>query len=182
MNQFIKSKSRRGWLAAAVALATAVGGVGLVSRRSERQAQAMSKAEATFWQQQFQRADGTMLPATQFRGHPLVLNFWATWCPPCIEELPLLSSFYQKNNAKGWQVLGLAVDQVLPVQHFLRQTPLTFPVALAGFSGIDLSRSLGNLSGGLPFSVIFDTAGHVVHRKLGRLSETDFLTFEKLFV
>lgn len=180
MTRLAMSRSRRGWLAAAVGVMAAVGGAGLAWRRSERQALALSTAEATFWQQQFQQVDETMLATTQFRGRPLVLNFWATWCPPCIEELPLLDAFYQKNKTKGWQVFGLAVDQVLPVRRFLHQTPLAFPVALAGFSGVKLSQSLGNLNGGLPFSVVFGATGQVVYRKLGRLSEADVLAFEKL--
>jgi len=174
--------TRRGWLAAAVGTLAAAAGAGLAWRRSQRQvqAQALSVAEAAFWQQQFQRPDGGTMAMTAFQGRPLVLNFWATWCPPCIEELPLLDAFYKKNSAKSWQVLGLAVDQLGPVEHFLSQMPLAFPVALAGFPGVALSRSLGNLSGGLPFSVVFGSAGHVVYRKLGRLSAAEVTAFEKL--
>lgn len=167
------SVSRRGWLAAAVGVVAAAGGAGLAWRRSQRQAQALSDVEVAFWQQQFARLDGTMLSMATFYGKPLIVNFWATWCPPCVEELPLLDSFYVENKAKSWQVVGLAVDQQAPVQRFLTRTPLAFPVALAGFSGIELSRLLGNLTGGLPFSVVFDRTGHVVYRKLGKLLATD---------
>ena len=98
------------------------------------------------------------------------MNFWATWCPPCVEELPLINQFYRQQAAAGWQVLGLAVDQVGPVARFLERLPLDFPVALAGFAGTDLSRSLGNASGALPFSVLFGPDGGVLHRKLGKVS------------
>lgn len=174
--------SRRGWLAATVAVVAAVAGAGLAWRRSARQDKALSAVETAFWSQQFQQLDGSMLAAKQFAGHPLVLNFWATWCPPCIEELPLLNAFYKEKSAKGWQVFGLAVDQAGPVKRFLTQTPLAFPVALAGFPGVELSRSLGNLNGGLPFTVVFGEQGQVVYRKLGRLSETDVAAFERLSI
>jgi len=172
--------SRRGWMAAAVGAIAAAGGVALALRRSGRQAEVLSAAEVAFWAQSFARVDGSAMATTLFRGRPLVLNFWATWCPPCIEELPLLDAFFKENVGKSWQVLGLAVDQAGPVQRFLQQTPLAFPVALAGFPGVELSRSLGNLNGGLPFSVVFDAAGHVIYRKLGRLSALDVAGFKRL--
>ncbi len=176
----MKPLSRRGWTTAALGLALVAGGAGLAWRRNARQAHALSAAEQSFWQQRFAQVDGQELATAQFLGHPLVLNFWATWCPPCIEELPLLSAFYSENKANGWQVLGLAVDQLAPVQRFLQQTPLTFPVALAGFSGVELSRALGNNNGGLPFSVLMSATGQVVYRKLGRLSAPEVAAFKTL--
>lgn len=161
--------SRRGWLAAAVGVAGVGVGVGLAWRTPQRQSQALSEAEHGFWQQQFTQLNGVMLATASFKGKPLVLNFWATWCPPCVEELPLLNAFFNENRAKGWQVLGLAVDQSAPVTRFLAQSPLAFPVALAGFPGMEVSKSLGNLSNGLPFTVVFGPAGSVLHRKMGQL-------------
>lgn len=172
--------SRRGWLAAAAGFALAGVGAGLAWRTSQRQSQALSEVEASFWQQQFAQLDGAILPTASFKGKPVVLNFWATWCPPCVEELPLLNAFFSENTAKGWQVLGLAVDQATPVRRFLAQTPLAFPVALAGFSGIELSKSLGNLSGGLPFTVVFGSAGNMLHRKMGKLTPDDLRAWTRL--
>lgn len=174
--------SRRGWMAAAVGMLAAVGGVGLALRRANRQAEDLSAAETAFWGQSFTRIDGTAIAMAQFRGRPLLLNFWATWCPPCIEELPLLNAFFKENVDKSWQVLGLAVDQAEPVRRFLQQSPLAFPVALAGFPGVELSRSLGNLNGALPFSVVFDAAGRIVYRKLGRLSASEVAGFKQFAV
>lgn len=177
-----KTRTRRGWLAAAVGLTFAGAGAGLAWRHSRQQSVALSAAEEDFWRQQFRQPNDAMLSMASFHGKPLLVNFWATWCPPCIEELPLLNTFYLKNAAKSWQVLGLAVDQATPVQHFLTRRPLDFQIALAGFPGVELSRALGNPKGGLPFSVLFDRTGSIVYRKLGKLSEIDLLAVERLLV
>jgi hypothetical protein len=87
---------------------------------------------------------------SSFRGKLLLVNFWATWCPPCVEELPLLDYFFQENRDKNIQVLGLAVDQPSKVRDWLQATPLHFPVGMAGMGGTELSKSLGNLAGSLP--------------------------------
>ena len=163
----------------AVAGAAALGGAGLAWRSNQSQA-VLSTAESELWQLSFARPDGGAFNMAALRSKPLLLNFWATWCPPCVEELPLLSRFYIENKAKGWQVLGLAVDQVDSVKRFLAKTPVTFPVAMAGLPGIELSRSLGNLSGGLPFSVVLGADGLVAHRKMGKVTSDDLLSWRAL--
>lgn len=125
---------------------------------------------ASFWATPWADPAGKPLHVQQFQGKPLLINFWATWCPPCVEELPMLNAFYLQNKAKGWQVLGLAIDRVEMVQRFLRQNGIDFPVAMAGLGGTELGRSLGNISGGLPFTVVVDGAGAIAQRKLGRVS------------
>ena len=102
-----------------------------------------------------------------FRGRPLLVNFWATWCPPCVREMPELDRFSRDFAGRGWRVVGVAADQAGPVLEFLRRTPVSFPIGLAGFAGVELSRKLGNLSGALPFSLLLAADGRVLHRKLG---------------
>jgi thiol-disulfide isomerase/thioredoxin len=102
-----------------------------------------------------------------------LVNFWATWCPPCVEELPLLDSFHQQQKDKGWQMLGIAVDQPSAVRQWLQRSPLSFPVLLAGLQGTEMSKSLGNRMGGLPFSLLFSAKGDVLERKLGQMHATD---------
>lgn len=163
----------------AVAGVAALGGAGLALRSNQPQT-ALPTVEPALWQQSFTKPEGGSFNMAALQGKPLLLNFWATWCPPCVEELPLLSRFYVENQAKGWQVLGLAVDQTDSVRKFLVRAPVTFPVAMAGLPGLDLSRSLGNLSGGLPFSVVLDAGGVVAHRKMGRVTLDDLLSWRAL--
>ncbi len=137
-------------------------------------------ALASFWQLQFATPDGKSLNMASLRGKPLLLNFWATWCPPCVEELPLIERFFRENSKNGWQVLGLAVDQVAPVNAFLNKMPLSFPIAMAGMAGVELSKTLGNLSGGLPFTVVVGKSGDVLQRKMGRVTPDDLHSWAQL--
>ena len=162
-------QSRRRWLVGAVAGAATLGGIGLAWRTLEK-APVPQTLDSSFWQLEFATPGGQTLTMHSMHGKPLLLNFWASWCPPCIEELPLLSNFFKENSANGWQVLGLAVDELDPVKRFLAHSPLSFPVALAGLSGIELSKSLGNLIGGLPFTVVIDPTAKVIHRKMGKVT------------
>ena len=130
-------------------------------------------AAATFFTQAFDTPDGGQVQATEFSGKPLLLNFWATWCPPCIAELPMLDAFLAEHGTHGWQILGLAVDQPSAVRKFLERSPVAFPVGMAGLEGTELTRSLGNLVGGLPFTVVFDAKGQIRHRKMGQLKPED---------
>ena len=129
------------------------------------------------WDQVFVTPAGSNLKLASFRKTPLLINFWATWCPPCVEELPLLDRFFVENQSNGIQILGLAVDKAEAVNSFLRKTPLSFPIAITGASGITLSKSWGNLSAGLPFSILLDANGHIMQRKMGKLNSSDLTTW-----
>jgi thiol-disulfide isomerase/thioredoxin len=157
---------RRRWLATAgVAAAAAAAGVGgyLWQRRGSQPA----ADETFFWSLAFETPAQTRLAMAALRGRPLLLNFWATWCPPCVREMPVLDRFFREQGPNGWQVLGLAADSAPAVRDFLARTPVAFPIVLAGFEGVELSRRLGNVSGGLPFSVVFGRDGRLLHRHIG---------------
>ncbi len=164
--------SRRHAVFAGVAAAAAFAGVGVAWRRHEVIAIPDASLEA-FWSSEFDTPTGALLKMADFRNKPLVLNFWATWCPPCVEEMPLLDVFFRQNTSKGWQVIGLAIDQPSQVKRFLNQFPVAYPIALGGLQGSDWVRQLGNTQGGLPFTVVFDGTGKLKSQKLGKLSSED---------
>lgn len=137
-------------------------------------------ASDAFWSLSFDTPDGKNLSMSSFRGKVLLVNFWATWCPPCVEELPLLDYFFQENKDKNLQVLGLAVDQPSAVRTWLQARPLHFPVGMAGLGGTELSKSLGNIAGGLPFSVVFSATGELLHRKIGKVLPEDLAQWARL--
>ena len=165
-----KESPRRRWALGALA-ATALGaGVGASWWRNRPKPDA---APAGLWARQWVSPQGPSIAMQSFQGRPLLVNFWATWCPPCIEELPLIEAFYQQNKANGWQVLGLAVDKLERVQSFLRATPLSFAIGMAGLEGTELSRELGNMTGSLPFTVVLASDGQIDQRKLGLIVQQD---------
>jgi len=128
----------------------------------------LSAAATAFWAARFQHLDGSELAAASLHGKPLLLNFWASWCTPCVKELPDIERFAKE--APDWQVLALALDSAENVRAFLSRLPLQLPLGLAGLTGFEMARMLGNAQGGLPFSVAFDARGEIVWRKLGPAS------------
>lgn len=162
-------RSRR-WILGAVGATAGAAGIASAWWRAGRSPQGSPEG---LWARQWVSPAGITFAMQSFQGRPLLINFWATWCPPCIEELPLIETFYQENKAKSWQVLGLAVDKAERVQSFLQANKLSFPIGMAGLEGTQLSRELGNVGGGLPFTVVFSSDGQIAQRKLGRLQVQD---------
>lgn len=164
--------NRRAWLMAGVAGASGLLGAAWGVQRHRLQ-DVNDSATQALWQQRWDAPQGEPVEMARFRGRPLLVNFWATWCPPCVEELPMLNRFVREHRDKGWQVLALAVDQPSAVRRFMERTPLEMPVGLAGLDGTEWSKRLGNPNGGLPFTVVLDAQGRLVQRKLGKLSPED---------
>jgi thiol-disulfide isomerase/thioredoxin len=125
------------------------------------------------WEMRFARPEGGELVMANLRGKPLLLNFWATWCVPCIRELPAMQRFQRERAGQGWQVLALAVDSPVPVLEFASRFKLELPVAMAGIDGLEVMRRLGNTQGGLPFTVVLAPSGRVHARKLGETRTED---------
>ena len=160
---------RRNWLLGGAGAAAALAGAGWQLARQPR----AETAPPGFWQTRLARPEGGELDFAALRGTPLVLNFWATWCAPCVKEMPELDHFQRDFAARGWRVVGLAVDNPTAVREFLKKTPVSYTIGLAGFEGSQLSRELGNDKGGLPFTVVFDRAGVLVRRRLGQTSRAE---------
>jgi len=160
--------NRRGIVLGSVAAAAVVAGVGAGVWRARSSAGAPASAP-DLWTLSFATVDGPPLAMSGLRGRHVLVNFWATWCPPCVTEMPLLDAFAKSQADAGWSVLALAIDGAEPVRRFIVERSLKLPVALAGDDGIDLSRRLGNSAGGLPFSVAFDREGMPVQRRLGAI-------------
>ena len=168
MLQAQQPSSRRHLMLAAGA-AAGLAGAGLAWWRMTPQS-ASGAAQHAFWGHSFDTPTGESLSMASLAGKSLLVNFWATWCPPCVEELPLLDRFWRENAANGFQVLALAIDQPSAVRKFLQRQPLGFPVGLAGLGGTELAKSLGNATGSLPFSVFFKADGSIWRQKLGQLN------------
>lgn len=110
---------------------------------------------------------------TEWQGKVLVCNFWATWCAPCREEIPLLVATRDRYGPAGVEVVGIAIDSASKVGEFTRTIMISYPVLLAEADGLDMMRRLGNSSGGLPYTVFFDRKGAPAHRKLGALKQAE---------
>ena len=109
----------------------------------------------------------------RYKGKPLVVNFWARWCPPCRAEIPELAAFRKKHQGRI-EVLGIGIeDDADAVRDFVKAYEMTYPVFLAREQGLPLMKALGNARGGLPFTVFIDSHGNIIEQKLGRLQQRD---------
>ena len=112
-----------------------------------------------FFSESLPTLDGGEQAMMQFKGKPLVVNFWATWCPPCEKEIPDLNRLAAKHSQAVF--LGVAVDTADNVRDFIKTVPIDYASVIAGHQGIDLVRALGNTAGGLPFTVLFKSDGSI---------------------
>ncbi len=160
--------SKRQVVFGGVAVLAAIAGSGLALKKQP--AGLDMETQQALWNAEFDTPDGQVLKMQNLQGRPLVINFWATWCAPCVEEMPLLDIFFRQNASKGWQMVGLAIDQPSRVRQYLSQNAISYPIGLAGMTGTELGRLLGNEVGGLPFTVVLDGKGGLIQRKLGKLS------------
>ena len=109
----------------------------------------------------------------QWRGKILVVNFWATWCPPCREEMPYFSRLQSDYAAQGVQFVGIAVDSAEAVRHFAAREQISYPLLVGGQGIVELSAELGNHAAGLPFTLILDPNGEPIATRTGRLAEAE---------
>jgi thiol-disulfide isomerase/thioredoxin len=110
---------------------------------------------------------------SEWRDRILLCNFWATWCAPCREEIPLLMAAREKYASLGLEIVGIAIDNAPKVIEYAASFKISYPILLAEANGLDLMRALGNTAGGLPYTVVADRQGSVKYRKLGAFRQGD---------
>jgi thiol-disulfide isomerase/thioredoxin len=148
---------------AAVAAAAAGTAAGVLALRGPSGAAELLAAS-------FPDLSGRRRKLSEWGGRPLLCNFWASWCAPCREEIPLLDSASRDNASIGFQVVGIAIDNAANVHKYLKTVQIGYTVLVAEGSAIRLMEALGNRGGMLPFSVTLDGAGRLRRRKVGAYS------------
>lgn len=165
--------NRRRWLALG-AFALGFGGFGAwVASRRYAIGDADSEAIELLYGLTLPDSEGRPLALATLRRQPTVVNFWATWCPPCVEEMPELSDIGDEFRSRGLQVIGIGIDSASNIGQFSLKTPMRYPLLVAGNSGLELVRRLGNTAGALPFTVVLARDGSVAWRTLGRFKTAD---------
>lgn len=155
-------------LVAAVAVA-----VGVYLRLENRSAAPDAASVLALTHVQLKDLAGQSGSLEQWHGRVLVVNFWASWCPPCREEIPGLISTHRQLAAKGVQIVGIAVDSADKAREAATELGIDYPVLVAGIEIIDLTRRLGNRAGALPYTLILDRQGKVMATHLGIISQAD---------
>jgi thiol-disulfide isomerase/thioredoxin len=169
------SASRRNLLLAGAGVvacsAGALGGYAWLQRQ-----QAIQPSAAKLLDAQFLGLDDQKITLSQWRGKTLLVNFWATWCGPCREEMPDFVRAQNEFGAKGLQIVGLAVDRKEPVQRFMRELGVNYPVLMADVAWLDEVKSMGNPQGVLPYSVVFSPRGDVMLNRVGKIKFSEITT------
>ena len=162
----LRNPRRRAWMlgAACAGVVSLAGGVALFTHRDRRPRDGSAILALVL-----PDVDGREQPLAQWQGKILIVNFWATWCAPCREEMPQFIAVQARDGAKGVQFVGIAVDQADKVREFAQEIRLNYPALIGGFGAIELSKALGNDLAALPFTIVLDRAGAVVHTQLGPL-------------
>jgi thiol-disulfide isomerase/thioredoxin len=167
--------SRRNLLLAGAGIlacsAGALGGYAWLQRQQAAKPEAAKLLDA-----QFLGLDDQKSGLNQWRGKTLLVNFWATWCGPCREEMPDFVRAQNEFGARGLQIVGLAVDRKEPVQRFMRELGVNYPVLMADVAWLDEVKTMGNPQGVLPYSVVFTPKGEVMLNRVGKIKFSEIAT------
>jgi len=113
---------------------------------------------------------GKQRSISEWQGKIQIINFWATWCPPCLKEIPEFIKLQAEYQDKNVQFIGIAIEDQAAVEQYLKTTPVNYPMLIAGDEGISLSQQLGNIVNAVPFTLIVNQQGQIIHRQPGELS------------
>ncbi len=165
--------NKRQWsLLVAAGLIAAALGMGLANLRySPKPAQ--DSAIEEFFKQELRSPSGEIHQTANWRGKILVINYWASWCPPCVEEMPELVRSQTKYATKNVLFVGIGVDSPPNIREFLSKTPVNYPIVLGGLEGSNWAKSMGNPSSGLPFTVIVNEKGANIKSKISKITEAE---------
>ncbi len=120
----------------------------------------------------------TVVLPQDYAGRPMLINVWASWCGPCIEEMPELQRYSDTQGERGVQVIGLALDDAQSVRAFLQRVPVRYPILLDTPGPADASVRLGNRRGVLPYSVLIGPDGRILRQRLGPFSSGELDGFD----
>lgn len=160
----MNKKKLAGYVVVAAAF-TVLGAIAAVKQDSAAQASPAAKLYAM----SLNDLSGKAQPLAQWKGKPLLVNFWASWCAPCVQEMPELSALAAKDGGKRFNVIGIGIDSPSNLVQFTQKTKVAYPLYVGGMGGTDLARGLGNANGGLPFTVLIGADGQVRKTYLGKL-------------
>lgn len=153
---------------AAVALIFAAIGIFVGLQRLTPQP-ADTSAASTLFSQSFTDSKGIEHNFAEWKGKFLIVNFWATWCAPCVEEMPELVALQEEIASRNMQIIGIGIDSAANIKEFATKHQISYPLYVGGMGGTEVSRQLGNQAGALPFTVLIGTDGQVKKTYLGRL-------------
>lgn len=160
---------REFWLIGIFAIAFAAIGM-FVGMKKWEAPPAPANASAHLFAQSLPNTRGDTEKLSKWQGKVLLVNFWATWCAPCVEEMPELSALQTENPQKNLQIIGIGIDSPENIRDFAAKYKITYPLYLSGMGGSELSKQMGNQQGGLPFTVLIGADGQVRKTYIGRLN------------
>lgn len=106
---------------------------------------------------------------TEWQGKIRIINFWATWCPPCLKEIPEFIKLQNEFKSKNVQFIGIAIEDSQPVKEYLDTIKINYPMLIGGDEAIALSHQLGNIVNAVPFTVFVNSQGQIIHRQPGEI-------------
>lgn len=169
------TRARTLLLFAAVAIASAAGGAAYYLWGAADQIAGRRAVVDRVYGARLADLKGGTQPLEQWRGQVLVVNFWATWCAPCREEVPIFVRLQERYGRLGLQFVGIAIDQPDKVAEFAKEFRINYPLLIGGLETMELLREVGNRAGVLPYTLVIDRKGNLVSRAAGGLKEAKLL-------